>query len=81
MTLKVLFFSILRPIVGGEEIEVEVADSANVGTLLTTLYETYPDLKDWDGKIRVAVDLEYVDRDHPLAPGQEIAIMPPVQGG
>ena len=45
------------------------------------LYAEWPGLREWDSRIRVAVDLEYVGRDHPVQEGQEIAVMPPVQGG
>jgi sulfur-carrier protein len=31
--------------------------------------------------IRVAVNEEYVGRDHPLAEGDEVALFPPVTGG
>ena len=41
----------------------------------------HPKLREWDGNILVAADLEYVDRDARLRDGQEVAIMPPVQGG
>ena len=82
MTLRILFFSVLRDIVGAEEIAFEVPDEVqDVRGMLETLYERWPGLRDWDSRVRVAVDLEYVGRDHPVAGGQEIAVMPPVQGG
>ena len=82
MTLRILFFSILRDIVGAEEISFEApAEVANVAGMLEALYAKWPDLREWDDRIRVAVDLEYVERGHPVAEGQEIAVMPPVQGG
>jgi|TARA_B110000459_G_C16159208_1_gene294366 molybdopterin synthase sulfur carrier subunit len=31
--------------------------------------------------IRIAVNQEYVDLDHPIKPGDEIAFFPPVTGG
>ena len=80
-TIRVLLFSVLRDIVGGDSVEVELSEGDTIADLLAGLYTRFPDLADWDGKIRVAADLQYVDRDHAIAPGQEIAIMPPVQGG
>ena len=32
-------------------------------------------------KIKIAVNQEYVDIDHPVQPGDEIAFFPPVTGG
>ena len=31
--------------------------------------------------VRVAVNQEYVGGDHPVAPGDEVALFPPVTGG
>jgi molybdopterin synthase sulfur carrier subunit len=39
--------------------------------------ETFSDLT----TIRIAVNQEYVDFDHPIKPGDEIAFFPPVTGG
>ena len=84
MTIKLLFFSLLRDAAGGTEetpYTIEDTDSIPVSGLLERLYNEYPDLRPWDGKILVAADLEYVKRDFIIRDGQEVAIMPPVQGG
>jgi len=82
MTVRVLFFSLLRDVVGAEELEWELPDDGvTVSALLGQLFEKWPGLQEWDSKILVALDLDYVDRDTELADGQEVAIMPPVQGG
>lgn len=82
MIIRVLFFSLLRDVVGAEEIEWDMpSESLTVASLLEQLYKKWPALRAWDAKILVAVDLDYVDRDAPVRPGQEVAVMPPVQGG
>lgn len=82
MTVKVLFFSLLRDVVGADELDWEVGgEDLTVSTLLEQLYAKWPRLREWDTKILVAVDLDYVERDAALKPGQEVAVMPPVQGG
>ena len=82
MKLRILFFSFLRDIVGAEEVQFDAPEGvADVSGMLEALYAEWPPLRDWDGRIRVAVDLEYVGRDHAVSEGQEIAVMPPVQGG
>ena len=81
MRLKVLFFSVLRSLVGGDCVELELPAGATVQDLLEVLQDRFPELREWDGKVRVAVDLEYVEREHVLSGGQEVAVMPPVQGG
>jgi molybdopterin converting factor small subunit len=52
-----------------------------VASLLAELYERWPALSSWDGRLLMAVDLEYATRETQLIPGQEVALMPPVQGG
>ncbi|MFT4550985.1 MAG: molybdopterin converting factor small subunit [Verrucomicrobiales bacterium] len=82
MTAKVLFFSLLRDLSGVEHVELEVPDDGvRVDVLLEQLYQKWPDMRAWDSKILVAAELDYVERDTLVMPGQEVAVMPPVQGG
>ena len=83
MKIRILFFSILQDIVGAGEIEEELSRDQiwKVSDLLERLYVKYEGLRVWDGKILVALDMEYVERDKELDDGRELAIMPPVQGG
>ncbi len=84
-TLRLLFFSTLRDLTGMEHIDwpwpPEPGRAPTVATLLTELYARWPALAAWDTRILVAVDLAFAGRDTPLRPGQEVALMPPVQGG
>ncbi len=61
--------------------ELEVPGGTTAADLLETLYSNTPALRDWDKSILVAAGLEFVGRDYALKPGDEISIMPPVQGG
>ncbi len=83
--LRLLFFSSLRDLVDEESVEwawPPVSGAApTVATLLAGVYERWPALADWDSRLLVAVDLAYADRGTTLTPGQEVALMPPVQGG
>ena len=82
MVIRILFFSALQDAVGCDELDFEVPDGvADVAQLLDVLYDRWPPLREWSREIRVAADLEYVGIEHPLQEVQEIAIMPPVQGG
>ena len=81
MKVHVQFFSRLRDLAGPQEMEVDMADSATVATLLETLYSATPALRDWDKSILVAAGVEFVERDYLLKAGDRISIMPPVQGG
>ena len=52
-----------------------------ISDLLDRLYERHEGMREWDRQLLVAIDCAYAERDSLLRDGQEIAIMPPVQGG
>ncbi len=79
--MRILFFSVLKDIVGADSIERDLPSELPVSELLEGLYEEWPALRDWDGKLLLAADHDFVDRDAVVRDTQEIAIMPPVQGG
>ena len=81
MTLRVQLFSHLRDVTGASEAEVHVPEGASVADLLMVLYGQHPKLREWDSSILVGAGVEFVQRDYLLREGEEIAIMPPVQGG
>jgi sulfur-carrier protein len=81
MKVGVQFYAQLRDLVGMRELEFELADGAMVRDLLEQLYAQRPALREHDNSILVGAGLEFVDRNYKLKPGEEIAIMPPVQGG
>jgi MoaD family protein len=81
MKVHVQFFSRLRDLAGVQEMELEVPESARVTDLLDNLYSRTPPLRDWDKSILVAAGVEFVARDYVLKPGDQISVMPPVQGG
>ena len=81
MNVRVQFFSHLKDIVGASELQLSPEPGATAGQLLVELYERYPKLRDWDSSILIGAGVDFVDRDYVLRSDDEIAIMPPVQGG
>ena len=81
MKVHVQFFSRLRDLTGFSETEVEVPEGAKAADLLELLYARTPPLRDWDKSILVASGVEFVGRDYVLKSGDQVSIMPPVQGG
>ena len=81
MKVRVQFYAQLRDLVGVRELELELTEAATVRELLQQLYAPYPALRAHDKSILVGAGLEFVDRNYKLNSGEEIAIMPPVQGG
>jgi MoaD family protein len=81
MKVRVQFYAQLRDLVGMRELDLELSERATVRDLLDEIYARFPALRPHDKSILVGAGVEFVDRNHALKPGDEIAIMPPVQGG
>lgn len=81
MTVRVLYFGILRERLGRKSEDVECSEGASVGELLSALAERHSLFALGAGSLRVAVNREYVANDHRLQAGDEVAIIPPVAGG
>lgn len=82
MTVTVRLFAVFRERVGSDSIEVELDDGATVAEALERLAER-PELGDLLERmpVRMAVNRDYADADTALAPGDELALVPPVSGG
>ncbi len=83
--MKILYFAWLRSKAGVAEEEVELPDGIDtVGGLLDWLRDRGPGyaaaLADMSA-VRVAVNQEHVDVDHPVRAGDEVALFPPMTGG
>jgi molybdopterin converting factor small subunit len=81
MRIALHFFSQLKEIVGTGETAIDLRDGATVADLLAQLYLAHPALEKWDRNILVGAGMDFVERTHILQPNDQIAIMPPVQGG
>lgn len=83
--MKLLYFAWLRARIGCSEEEVELPrEVSDVGALLGWLQSRggrYADALRDLSVVRVAVNQDYVGREHPVREGDEVAIFPPVTGG
>jgi molybdopterin converting factor small subunit len=80
--VKLLFFSVLQDLTATEETWWPIPESGlTVRALIESVSERWPTLRQWQGRLLVAVDLEYASLDDAVRDGQEVAFMPPVQGG
>jgi molybdopterin synthase catalytic subunit len=77
----VRLFGPAREAVGSETIELALPAEATAADAVAALAAAHPGLAGLLPRSRVAVNLEYVDARMRLAPGDEIAILPPVGGG
>lgn len=81
MTLNLLYFGLVREKLGRREEVREVRTGLTVGGLLEELAASHSLFALGAGVLRVAVNREYVDADHRLHDGDEVAVIPPVAGG
>jgi molybdopterin converting factor small subunit len=81
MRIHVQFYAQLRDLAGFAELDVDLAEKSTVRALLENIYKQKPALRAHDKSILVGAGVEFVDRDYVIQPGDEISIMPPVQGG
>jgi MoaD family protein len=79
--VRVHFYAQLRDFTRTQSADVDPADGATVSDLLEILYQKFPSLRAHDKNILVGAGVEFVDRHYQLTAGEEISIMPPVQGG
>ena len=83
--MKLLYFAWLRAQIGRAEEELTLPlEVRDVGALLDWLKTRGPGyaeaLRDLS-VVRVAVNHDYVGREHPVRDGDEVALFPPVTGG
>src|SRR2546429_5993380 len=76
MRVTVRLFAQLRERAGRPELELELPDGARVRDALAAVGELAAGLP-----VVMAVNREYASEDAPLAPGDELALVPPVSGG
>jgi molybdopterin converting factor subunit 1 len=79
--VKVLFFGMVKDIVGRAEDHIEVADDARLETVFTRYARQFPRLADLQSSIVLACNQEFSDRSAAIREGDEIAFLPPVSGG
>lgn len=81
ITVRVLLFSLLKEKIGRSEIDMNL-DSGMTGNQFLDLFSTrYPVIDSIRPTIRLAVNESYVNGNHVLLHGDEIALITPVSGG
>jgi MoaD family protein len=77
--IRVRLFAALRESAGSSWVEVEASD---VGGVIDGLAARFgPEFERIANAGKAVVDGETVGRDRALAPGEEVALLPPVSGG
>jgi molybdopterin synthase catalytic subunit len=79
--IRVLFFGLLRDIVGVREDSLEVAEGSSVGTVFEHYAAKAPKLRETSSSIVLALNQQFSDPKALLHDGDEVAFLPPVSGG
>lgn len=79
--VSVLLFALLGEVAGCRRLEVAMAPGMTVRDVAAELAARFPGLRPLLGSAVWAVNEEYAGAEHVLAPGDEVAVIPPVSGG
>src|ERR1035437_111720 len=81
MRERVLFFGILKEMIGKSADLIDLPDGASVRDVLARYESQIPRLKESLPSLALAVNQQYAGPDTPLRPNDEVAMLPPVSGG
>lgn len=81
MQVSVKLFAAYQEVVGAPELSMELDAGAVVAAVRDRLIAQYPELERWREVTRFGVNLEFVEANTPLSPGDEVVLIPPVSGG
>ncbi len=81
MNVTVRYFAIMREHLGKSDEALYVPDGTTAGEIFSLAIRDAPRLAGLERAVMVMVNEEYVDPDHPLREGDEVALIPPVSGG
>lgn len=81
MQVEVLFFAVVKERLGRDRAVLDLPAAATVALALEHLMAGHPALDPLLPRVQIAVNRKMVGRDHRLADGDEMALIPPVAGG
>jgi MoaE-MoaD fusion protein len=81
MRVKVLFFGMLKDIVGRAEEDLVVAGDAHLSGVFEHYASRFPRIREMAGSIVLAKNHEFAEPGAALSDGDEVALLPPVSGG
>ncbi len=81
MRVRVHLFARYREATGQGQVDLELPEGGTVETAWSAVVDRHPQLAQYRPYTLFAVGHDYVEPDHPLKPGDELSLFPPVSGG
>ena len=81
ITVTVKLFAVYQEVYGVNELVWDFPDGTTVQTVCDRLIAEYPELIKWRELTRFGVNLQFVEPDTILQNGDEVVLIPPVNGG
>jgi molybdopterin converting factor subunit 1 len=81
MTVRVRLFARARDLAGADTVCVDLSPGATVADLRARLAVQCPALTALAARSAIAIDNDFASDGSPIAPGAEVALLPPVSGG
>jgi len=79
--VKVLFFGMLKDIVGRSEEDLDLEPDARLQSVFERYAARFPRLREMERSIVLARNQQFSPGDQALSDGDEVALLPPVSGG
>ena len=81
MQVRVLFFGVLKDVVGRAEEVFEIENGGDVEQVFALYARRFPELQRHRDSLLFSRNREFVEGSHHLEEGDEVAFLPPVSGG
>jgi molybdopterin converting factor small subunit len=81
MKIDVLFFGVMKDVMGQSGETVDLTEGSRVRDVLSHYARGSPHFKAMLPSLAVSVNREYAELDCALHDGDEVALLPPVSGG
>ncbi len=81
MRVRILFFGVLKDLVGRPSEEADFPGGADLRAVFDTVAARCPPLKEMARSIVLARNREFADLTTKIEDGDEVAFLPPVSGG
>ena len=81
ITVTVKLFAIYQEAYGASELMWRFPANTPVAAVRDRILKEHPELEEWRDRTRLGLNLQFVEPETPMQPGDEVVLVPPVSGG